>query len=356
MGHLALNEIEPFHIATYKELKLGEDGKVNGGRLNPATINKHLSLISDVLKDAASPEKRLIPYNPALLVTRLQGANSKKAAMVNCLTLEQINDLLHKLSALYTLRRLPKTEKEKKDVIATLKSVGYTEEEIKSPKALFRFRVVTLYPLVFLGARTGMRLSELLALKWSYIDFVEGVIRVFESSHYGKKDDEDGGHHINCTKEGKPKSYIELSSKDIEFLKQHRKDQQEHRLRYPRKYFDNDLVFAAKNGSYLRNETVSGEFTDFARANGFSISFHGLRHTHCTLLISVGVPLMYVARRVGHQKTSTTSNFYSHADKSGGANLGNVFNSILEGKKDITPNQFLDAQQKAAKLLGVVGC
>jgi len=41
--------------------------------------------------------------------------------------------------------------------------------------------------------------------------------------------------------------------------------------------------------------------------------FHALRHTHATELLSNGVNIMDVTRRLGHSKASTTLDFYGHA-------------------------------------------
>lgn len=101
-----------------------------------------------------------------------------------------------------------------------------------------------------------------------------------------------------------------------------RREQLKRRVRYRGSYTDLGLVFAKNNGSYLRNDTVSSGFTAFARGIGVTVTFHGLRHTHITLLLGSGVPDMYVARRAGHQKTSTTTDSYGHADKTVGPNLG----------------------------------
>ena len=43
------------------------------------------------------------------------------------------------------------------------------------------------------------------------------------------------------------------------------------------------------------------------------ITFHGLRHTHATLLISQGLDVRTVSNRLGHAQTSTTLNIYAHA-------------------------------------------
>lgn len=329
LGHIMLQDLSPYHISRYKEIKLGDGQRFDGGKLNPGTVNKHLAVINNVLEDAAT-EKALILHNPARLVARARGGNSNRTAVVNCLTATELNDLLSKLALLYSLRGAGDAIKNKPETIETLKRLGFTDKEIRSPKALHKFKVVKLYPIVYLAAVTGMRLSELLALKWDNLNLQKGKIKVYESSHYGTKEDDKGNsHHINPTKENKPKSDIDLSQSDVEFLKSYRQEQLARRARYRGKYTDYGLVFTNNNGSHLRNDTVSKEFTYFARSINVSITFHGLRHTHCTLLLASGVPDIYVARRVGHQKPSTTTDTYGHAEKGAGANLGDVFKDIL---------------------------
>ena len=43
------------------------------------------------------------------------------------------------------------------------------------------------------------------------------------------------------------------------------------------------------------------------------ISLHSLRHTHGSMLLSRGVPLPVVSRRLGHSSVNTTANIYAHA-------------------------------------------
>lgn len=209
-----------------------------------------------------------------------------------------------------------------------------------------------LYPIVYLTARTGMRLSEVLALKWSDINFNEKVIRVYSTSHYGKKrEGEETGHFLGSTKEGKPKSFIQISSKDVEFLKQHRKDQLEQRMRYRGEYHDNNLVFCKNDGTYLRNEVIGRAFSEFAKANGFNVTFHGLRHSHCTHLLAAGVSNMEVARRLGHQDPATSERFYSHVEKGNSINLGEFYNDILESKKTFSKEAQAKAEKESLHLL-----
>jgi len=42
------------------------------------------------------------------------------------------------------------------------------------------------------------------------------------------------------------------------------------------------------------------------------ISFHGLRHTHCSLLLRDGIPIISVSKRLGHSDTTVTQKVYTH--------------------------------------------
>ena len=249
IGHLMLADITAAHISRYKEIMLG--------RLSPSTVNKHLSFVSNILNDASSNEKRIIQHNPILLVKRAKTkkGNSQRSALVNCLNVTELDDMLSRLQTLYSLHKLQVSQlhlrkgrtdfKNEAEIIRKLKYAGYTDREISSPKALYKLKAITLYPLVFLGANTGMRLSELLALKWSDIDLENKIILVYSSSHYGIGEK---AHHLNTTKEGKVKSHIDITDHDVEFLKQYKKEQSKHKMRYRKNYINNDLVFAKKMG------------------------------------------------------------------------------------------------------------
>lgn len=366
LGKIPLDKISAQHISRYKK-KMLITGRKDGekGGLDPATVNKHLSLISIVLEDAASLENRLIEYNPAMMVKRAKAKDGRKtrSPIVNCLSVEELKRLLAKLEELYFLykqqvayslhRSTGRSEfKLQESVALKLKQLGYTDKEIASSRALYKLKASKLYLIVYLTTRTGMRLSEVLALKWSDINLNEQNIRVYSSSHYGiKKEGEETGHFLGSTKEGRPKSYIQISNKDVEFLKQHRKDQLEQRMRYRGKYHDNNLVFCKNDGTYLRNDAVGKAFSEFAKTNGFNVTFHGLRHSHCTHLLAAGVSNMEVARRLGHQDPATSERFYSHVEKGRRINLGEFYDDILEGKKTVSKEAQAKAEKEAIRLL-----
>jgi hypothetical protein len=64
---------------------------------------------------------------------------------------------------------------------------------------------------------------------------------------------------------------------------------------------------------------------------------------------------MYVARRVGHQKVSTTHAIYSHVEKTGELNLADVLEESLARGSTFTSKEFKEAEKAAAKLLKKIG-
>jgi hypothetical protein len=61
-----------------------------------------------------------------------------------------------------------------------------------------------------------------------------------------------------------------------------------------------------------------------------------------------GIPVEVVAQRLGHQKTSTTSDEYAHAIPSMQARAAKIFDYIIDEKDVITPERLLEKQREAA--------
>ena len=98
-----------------------------------------------------------------------------------------------------------------------------------------------------------------------------------------------------------------------------------------RKRFCGDLPSNAPiitvDGSYLRPNSVSRAFTNFAgkveMPTGFV--FHDLRHTHATWLLTHGVDLKTVSERLGHADEATTLRIYAHVLPGRDAYAASVF-------------------------------
>jgi len=62
------------------------------------------------------------------------------------------------------------------------------------------------------------------------------------------------------------------------------------------------------------------------------ITFHELRHTHVSLLVSNDVDIATISKRVGHAKIGTTLNIYSHALKSRDVAVANKLDDMVTSK------------------------
>ena len=60
------------------------------------------------------------------------------------------------------------------------------------------------------------------------------------------------------------------------------------------------------------------------------ISFHGLRHTHATILIANGENIKVVSERLGHTDIRMTLNTYTHVLKSMKNKTANLLDKIFE--------------------------
>ena len=59
---------------------------------------------------------------------------------------------------------------------------------------------------------------------------------------------------------------------------------------------------------------MSSRIAEIARRLGYSgIGIHSMRHTHASQLLSRGVPIPTVSKRLGHANPSITLRLYAHA-------------------------------------------
>jgi integrase len=91
------------------------------------------------------------------------------------------------------------------------------------------------------------------------------------------------------------------------------------------------------NNEILNDKTIKKEEKDkFLLPN---VNYHGLRHTNATLLISQGVDVTTVSKRLGHSKTSTTTDIYSHSLKRTDKQAADKLDQLFTDKNNKVENQ-----------------
>jgi integrase len=141
--------------------------------------------------------------------------------------------------------------------------------------------------LVILGANTGLRISEMLALEWGDVDFRQGVIKV--------RCDED------FTTKGKRNRDVFMNSTAREALQRH-----------PR-HISGPLVFHTRSGGSPNKTHIWRSFKKTLRSIGLGdYTLHTLRHTFGTQLAANGEDVRSIQELMGHSNIVTTMK-YLHA-------------------------------------------
>lgn len=175
----------------------------------------------------------------------------------------------------------------------------------KKPKYLSQFELHTLLAnldlkgevnwdwLILLVAKTGMRFSEALAITPKDFDFSHQALSI------GKTWDYKGKGGFLPTKNKTSVRKIQIDWQTVVQFSELIKDKPE----------DEPLFVACK----VYNSTVNDVLRRRCKQAAIpTISIHGLRHTHASLLLFAGVSIASVARRLGHASINTTQKTYLH--------------------------------------------
>lgn len=162
------------------------------------------------------------------------------------------------------------------------------------------------YPIVLIAVTTGMRLGEILGLRWCDIDLVKNEIHV---RHTLSKSVRTGLSLTSPkTRAGVRKISIPLEVSDV--LRDKKKDVQSMDIR------EETFIFTTRRGTLVNMRTLEKSWERILHAAGVPYrKFHALRHTHATTLLAEGVPIVEVSRRLGHAKVAHTLDLYGQAIK-----------------------------------------
>ncbi len=167
------------------------------------------------------------------------------------------------------------------------------------------------YEFYLTAIMTGLRRSELLALRWRDIDLGTGKAAIRQTLVRVT----DGSRHIGPPKTKSGRRVISLPKSLIGTLRSVRQRQREARLILGAEWEDHDLVFPGPTGRPQSPDLISRHFRRLLEKHGDlpRIRFHDLRHTHATLMLAQGVHPKIVSERLGHSRIAVTLDTYSHA-------------------------------------------
>jgi len=162
------------------------------------------------------------------------------------------------------------------------------------------------YVLFYLALFTGMRRSELLALRWCDVDLLLCQAHITRSLHYLRT----GDIVFRAPKTTRARRMVSLSPSSACLLQEY-KDKREAQLGMTLK--EDELIFSDHEGKPLLPDTISHAWAKLIKRVGLEhIRLHDARHTHASLLLKQSVHPKIVQERLGHATISTTLDLYSH--------------------------------------------
>lgn len=191
---------------------------------------------------------------------------------------------------------------------------------------------------------TGMRIGEAAALLWSDIDFDTGLLSITKTMYYKSMDD---------FKPVEPKTQasvrtIYIDKDTIRELKSWQEVQ--------KKVLKNCDYVLSYNGIPTSKHTLPRALEKLAELAGVHrIKIHALRHSHASLLISMGENPLLIKERLGHEKIQTTLGTYGHLYPNTNLEVANKLTGVLQytpatqSVADYTSNQHTAAYHKEVK-------
>ena len=159
------------------------------------------------------------------------------------------------------------------------------------------------YVLFYEALFTGMRRSELLALRWCDVDLLLCQVYVNRSLHQLR----DGSIVYRAPETAKGRRMIALSPSVTLVLREHKEQQEVTRTQLETLLNDDDLVFSTVDGKPLLPNTITRAWTLLATRAGLKvIRLHDARHTHASIMLKQGT-----------QRLSESSSPFQHSDYSG---------------------------------------
>ena len=186
-----------------------------------------------------------------------------------------------------------------------------------------------IFPLL---AYTGIRIGELVALKWIDIDFKESTININKTLYDPTNNIKD--FQLVSPKTKSSNRVIVVDDFIMKKLRKHLARQNELKMLLRDEYQDQGFVFTSveKNPGYpMHRKTIENRMKRLLKLSKLneSLTPHSLRHTHTSLLAEAGVSLELIMERLGHSDDRTTRNVYLHVTKTAKKEASQKFSELM---------------------------
>ena len=336
-------------FATKEEAKSARDKARSESRdgvfVSPSkiTVEEHFEEWWEIKRSKVKPttaesyrfllDRYILPKFGSLLLKELTSAKIEKVLIE---LIQDLSESTVRLVAITLTQGLDRAVKDKRLAFNPAKGIErpkgkkrsvtpYTSSELKRLlEALASHRLSAFFRLL---AYTGARRGEILALKWSDLDFEKATLSISKNrTRLGKSVIEQ-----DSTKGGDGKRLVQLDTETLRLVKEHRKGQIEERIKAGSIWQDANYIFTQENGLPLDPSTPYQLFKKTAKRIGLrSESLHSIRHLHATELLNSGAGVHLVKDRLGHSDISTTLRIYAHIRPEQKQEVADLFARAIE--------------------------
>jgi integrase len=197
--------------------------------------------------------------------------------------------------------------------------------------AAVRNKEPDLYAFLKVAASTGARRSQICGLQWGDLDlkgrrvtFARGVV------------DGDAGIEVKGTKTDRTYR-VALDRSTVETLIDHRRRTEQVANDCGTKVRPSSFVFSneADGSKPWRPDGVTHRWIRWRKLVGLDeVRLHDVRHFMATTMLSAGVPVSVVAGRLGHARSATTLNVYSHFVDAGDEEAAEALERLMEVRSE----------------------
>lgn len=191
------------------------------------------------------------------------------------------------------------------DIITKFGKPGKTPDPytISQMQQLISYTMGTFWEMpIMLGGFYGLRLGEILGLRWKNVDLERGIFRVVEQLPFKLPADTTTLDEMAPVKSEERELYITDVAR--QFFERQIALQSKRKLFSELSgtpYYDNDLVVAKEDGRPCQKDRVSANFAQMMRRSGMErIRFHDLRHTAATNMHELTGDFYTVGKILGH--------------------------------------------------------
>ncbi|MEK5331033.1 site-specific integrase [Lysinibacillus sp. FSL W8-0992] len=184
-------------------------------------------------------------------------------------------------------------------------------------------------------AYTGLRIGEMIALKWTDIDFTDKTLRVYKT--YYNPTNNKLEYKLLTPKTESSVRTISIDTVLIDLLESHKQAQEQILKENKPFYNDNGFIFATNEGYPKTIKHFAIRMQRLLKKTSIkkNVTPHSFRHTHTSLLIEANVHIKEIQERLGHSDINTTMDIYAHMTKNIKKEASNKFSDLM---KDLSKN------------------